>query len=158
MGIFFILIGLVVSTGVASSEMYPHFKIYSNGISGILTHLHPFSNCNTLGTTVGSQNRKSFGRQNPKFIRWDEIACFDKFHYEQDRPSITVYLNKFDSYGKRNLPLTYKQYKEGRDAINTLILVLQKQDIEEIPVICPNCGKKPYAALEFCTFCKTKRF
>jgi len=150
-GLLFITIGLAVSSSVATSEMYPHFRIYTDGITPVIRHLYPFSNCERIEIMIGPKNTR--------FYRWDQIACFERPLYKKEKYSITVHLNIFNSLGNRVSSERYIYYtNDGKEAILTLRKALLEHGIKEIPVVCPSCGQKPYAALEYCTNCHARRF
>lgn len=136
-GLILIGIGIFVGVGISQDLMYPHFEIYTNGITSLAFHKRPFSK---------QISKYRF------FIEWSDIICFDRYGYTDKRPQIVIYVDKSKILWGR---ITY--FHKKKEVIDTLINELRKHEIKEIPVNCQYCGKET-TGTERCIYCGKKRF
>jgi hypothetical protein len=170
-----ILITLIFAAFLVSkSDLWPHFKIYENGISQLMLHYwHPFKKCDELEPTLGSFPNY-LGEIDTIFVPWKNIACYEKQYWEDKDPKKKGLLHYVMIYLKNNKKLPYSkgspvQYiysnfftDKGKllwhGAMKQLVNNLKKNNIKEIPRKCPKCKEEVLPPHKNCPMCGYIRF
>lgn len=168
-----VVIVLIFANKIIAGELYPHYRIYENGITPNLEHnWHPFGDCGELEHRVSIINRLS-GGPHPEIIYWDEIACFEIIASETEkRPVLYVHLkseSEVNPSPRKDHPIrfgfshgapyyTKQMRKDSQETMENIIKQLKEHGIPEIPFKCEHCGKKARPPLRVCPNCGERRF
>ena len=120
----------ILAPGISTLPLYPHLKVYSNGLSFRVHHWNPFSDCASLRwkpTTQGPLAGRSI-------LAWKDMVCFER--YEPKKMIGVIVHTRLDG---KDIPWYYIHYREN-GAVGRVVEALEEHGVREISVVCAECG------------------
>lgn len=170
-GFFFIFLFLGFFAGILMpGNLYPHFHIYEKGITRMAYHtLHPWSDCDKIVTYLDKQSKIN-GDFDKKFIKWNNIACYEIWPLDTNlpltkrrAPNVVIHLkeikkSQFFLFGFEDAFQSKETKAKWRKTMNVLIYELKQRKIPRIPWFCPKCQRNPEYPQQNCPHCGFKRY